>query len=323
MLAARYERCGSANEVLRVEEVERPQPAAGEVLVRLRLSGVNPTDWKARLHRAPAFPFQVPNQDGVGVIEAVGAGVERRRVGERVWLYFAAWQHQWGTAAQWTVVRSEQAVLLPAAASDELGASLGIPALTAHRCLFADGPIIGQTVLVAGGAGAVGHMAIELARWRGAEVVATVSNDAKAELARAAGAGTVVNYRREDAAEAIRSAAPAGIDRVVEVSPSTNLPLDLAVVGANATIASYATDGGPEAAIPVSALMTANTTLRFVLVYTIPADALHKAVTEVSRALAEEALTPLPIHRYPLDKAADAHDAVEQGAVGKVVIEIP
>jgi len=323
MLAAFYERCGPSHEVLAVEEIPRPEPGAGEVLVRLRLSGVNPTDWKARAKYEPEFAFQVPNQDGVGVVEAVGDGVDESRVGERVWVYFAAWRRQWGTAAQWTVVPADQAVPLPEGASDELGASLGIPALTAHRCLFADGPVSGLTVLVAGGAGAVGHAAIELARWGGARVIATVSTEKKAELARAAGAEAVVDYRREDAAEAIREAAPAGVDRVVEVSPAGNLDLDLEVCAPGATIGAYATDGGAEAPLPFMRLMRMNTTFRFVLVYTMPSPALRRAIAEVGEAVQEGALTALPVHRYALERIADAHDAVEQGAVGKVVVDIP
>jgi NADPH2:quinone reductase len=309
--------------VLLVDEIAQPEAGAGEVLVRLRLSGVNPTDWKARASRDPEFPFQVPNQDGVGVIEAVGPGVDEARVGERVWVYFAAWRRQWGTAAQWTVVPTEQAVPLPSEASDELGASLGIPALTAHRCLFADGPIAGRTVLVAGGAGAVGHAAIELAHWGGARVIATTSNQAKAELARTAGADEVVDYRRADAAHAIRAAAPDGVDRVVEVAPAVNLPVDLAVCAPGATIATYANDGGEEATLQVAPLMRRNTTLRFIIVYTMPLEALRQAVSEVGAALRDRALTALPIHRYSLQDIANAHDAVEQAVVGKVVVEIP
>jgi NADPH2:quinone reductase len=253
----------------------------------------------------------------------VGSGVDEARVGERVWVYFAAWRRQWGTAAQWTVLPTKQAVPLPPGASDDLGASLGIPALTAHRCLFADGPIAGRTVLVAGGAGAVGHAAIELARWGGARVIATVSNETKAELARTAGAHEVVDYRREGAAETIRAAAPAGVHRIVEVAPAVNLPLDLAVCASSATIATYATDGGDEATVPLAPLMRANTTLRFVLVYTMPPEPLHQAVIEVGAALRDGALTTLPVHRYSLQDIADAHDAVEQAVVGKVVVEIP
>ena len=175
-----------------------------------------------------------------------------------------------GTAAQWTVVPAEQAVPLPDGASDELGASLGIPALTAHRCLFADGPIADRTVLVAGGAGAVGHTAIELARWAGAHVVATVSSEEKAQLARAAGAHATVNYRDRDAAERVRAAAPDGVDRIVEVALARNLDLDIAVSAPHAVIASYANNGGDVAAVPIRRFMLPNMSLRFVLVYTMP-----------------------------------------------------
>jgi NADPH2:quinone reductase len=325
VLAARYDRTGPAADVLRVEEVELPRPGPGEVLVRISVAGVNPTDWKTRTGATGSvtFPFHVPGQDGAGVIEDVGPGVDASRVGERVWIYFAAWQRQWGTAAQYSVVPSDQAVPLPDGASDDLGASLGIPAMTAHRCLFADGSIAGRTVLVAGGAGAVGHAAIELARWAGARVVATVSSEEKAALAREAGADAVVFYRSGDAADQLRAAAPDGVDRVVELSLARNLELDLAGCAPHAVISSYANEGGPEATIPVRALMVGNLVLRFVLVYTIPADALRAAVADVSAALRDAALTPLPVHRFPLERTADAHDAVEGGALGKVVIDMP
>ncbi|HEU4657544.1 MAG TPA: NADPH:quinone reductase [Capillimicrobium sp.] len=325
MLAARYTETGPAD-VLRVEEVDRPEPGAGEVRVRLRVAGVNPTDWKSRSGRSGGVPeagFQIPGQDGAGTIDAVGPGVDASRVGERVWVWFAAWQRPWGTAAQWTVVPAERAVPLPDGASDELGASLGIPALTAHHCLTADGPVAGRTVLVAGGAGAVGHAAIELARWMGARVVATVSGEEKARLAEAAGADAVVNYREPDAADRIRAAAPGGVDRIVEVALAPNLELDLAVAAPNAVIATYADDGGAEVAVPVRRLMVPNIALRFVLVYTVPQDALDRAVAGVSEAVAAGALTPLPVHRYELERAAEAHEAVEAGAVGKVVIDLP
>jgi NADPH:quinone reductase len=303
---------------IRVEEVATPEPGPGEVRVKLAVSGVNPTDWKARGSEVP-FPFQVPDQDGAGVIDKVGEGVDEGRVGERVWVYFAAWQRQWGTAAEYTVLPAEQAVAL-GDAPFELGASLGIPALTAHRCLFADGAVSGATVLVAGGAGAVGHAAIELARWGGATVIATVSNDEKAQLSRAAGAHHVVNYREDDAQERIRALAPDGVDRVVEVAPTANLALDLAVGARH--IASYA--GTPDDVLeaPVRQLMGANVVLRFVLVYTMPRFALQRAVADVAEAVREGALTTLPLHRFPLDRAAEAHDAVRDGAVGKVLIDI-
>jgi NADPH2:quinone reductase len=326
MLAARYTETGAAADVLRVEEIDRPEPGPGEVRVRLRVSGVNPTDWKARnAPAAGALPggFQIPGQDGAGTIDAVGEGVDPGRVGERVWVWFAAWQRPWGTGAQWTVLPSEQAVALPDAASDDLGASLGIPALTAHRCLTADGPVDGRTVLVAGGAGAVGHAAIELARWMGARVVATVSSDEKARLAEQAGAHAVVNYREPDAVDRIRAAAPDGVDRVVEVALARNLELDLRVAAPNAAIATYADDGGNEVQVPVRRLMGPNIVLRFMLVYTMPAEALARAVAQVSEAVAADALTPLPVHRFPLERIADAHEAVAGGAIGKVVVDLP
>ena len=320
MLAAHYSEPGGSH-VLTVSEVPTPEPGPGELRVRLTVAGVNPTDWKSRAGAAVAFDFQVPGQDGAGVVDAVGEGVDEARVGERVWVYFAAWQRQWGTAAQYTVVPAAQAVPLPGGASDELGASLGIPALTAHRCLLADGPIDGRSVLVAGGAGAVGHAAIELARWAGARVVTTVSGEEKAALARAAGADAVVNYREPGAAERIREAAPDGVDRIVELALGPNLELDLAVAAPYAVISTYAADV-QTAEVPVRPLMTPNLVLRFVLVYTIPRPALKAAVEGVSNAVAAAALTPLPLHRFPLAETAAAHDAVEGGALGKVLIDV-
>jgi NADPH2:quinone reductase len=323
MLAAYYTETGGTD-VLTVGEIETPSPGPGEVRVRLSVAGVNPTDWKSRAGAtaALAFDFQVPGQDGAGIIDAVGEGVDAGRVGERVWVYFAAYQRQWGTAAQYTVVPSEQAVPLPAGASFELGASLGIPALTAYHCLNADGPVRGRSVLVAGGAGAVGHAAIELAHWAGARVIATVSGDEKAALARDAGADAVVNYRSGDAAEQIRAAAPEGIDRIVELALGPNLELDLAVAARHAVISTYAADQAT-AEIPIRPLMAPNLVLRFVMVYAIPRAALRAAVDGVSQAIAVGALTPLPIHRFALEDTAAAHDAVESGVVGKVVIDLP
>jgi len=311
MRAAFYDDSG----VIRVGEVETPEPGPGEVRVRIAVSGVNPTDWKTR-GDAPSFPFQVPNQDGAGVIDAVGPDVDAGRVGERVWVFLAARGSQWGTAAEYTVLPAAQAVAFDAA--DELGASLGVPALTAHRCLHADGPF--GSVLVAGGAGAVGHAAIELARFAGARVIATVSSEEKADLARAAGAHAVVNYREEDAVERIRELGP--VDRVVEVALHQNLELDLAACAPHAAIVTYAATADDVAQVPVRSLMAANLVLRFVLLYTVPADALAAAVHDVSEAVAAGALTTLPVHRFPLERAADAHDAVEAGAVGKVLIDI-
>ena len=219
------------------------------------------------------------------------------------------------------MIPAEQAVPLPDGAPFDLGACLGIPALTAHRCLFADGPVDGRTVLVAGGAGAVGHAAIELAVFSGATVIATVSSPEKAELARAAGAHHVVDYRAEDATAALQGAAPGGVDRVVEVAIGANLDLDLAVCAPGAAVVTYASDG-PRAAHRPRPLMVKNLVLRFVMVYAMGEAAIRDAVAGVGAALEAGALTPLPLHRFALADTAAAHDAVEAGAVGKVVIDV-
>jgi len=265
--------------------------------------------------------FQIPHHYGAGVVDAVGDGVDPARVGERVWVLLAAFRQPWGTAAEYTVLPAERAVRLPDGASFELGANLGVPAVTAHRCLFADGPLDGRTVLVAGGAGAVGHFAIQLARRAGATVITTVSSPEKATLAADAGAHHVVNYRSEDAAARIREAAPGGVDRVVEVALAANLRLDLDVAAPNASIVTYAAEPTPPS-LPTRELMTRNLLLRFVLLYTVPAEAHTAAAEGITDALEAGALTPLPTTSYPLDEVAAAQDAVERGAVGKVVVAV-
>ena len=323
MKAALYRATGAAAEVIRLEEVERPEPGPGEVRVRLRLSGVNPTDWKARAGATPRpiEGFQIPHHDGAGEIDAVGEGVLAERVGERVWVWLAAAGQRWGTAAQWTVVPAARATPLPPGASYELGACLGVPALTAHRCLFADGPVSGRDVLVAGGAGAVGHFAIELARWGGARVAATVSGEAKAELARQAGAELVVNYR-EPGAQAELQRFSSRVARIVEVNLAANLQLDLHLAGPETVVVVYAADLD-DPVLPVRACMSANLVMRFVLLYGVPRPALEAAAAAVHRALAENALTELPMVRFPLERCAEAQEAVQSGATGKVVLEIP
>jgi NADPH:quinone reductase len=320
MIAALYRETGPAAEVLQVEDVERPQPGPGEVLVRVRASGINPTDYKSRagLTPRPVDGFQVPNMDGAGIIEGVGPGVNPGRVGERVWLYLAAAGRRWGTAAEWTVVPDRQAVPLPDGASFDLGASLGVPAMTAHYCLFSDGPVAGQTVLVAGGAGAVGHFAIELAKRAGARVIATVSSSEKAALAEKAGADLVVNYRTADAVQEIRAFAPA-VDRVIEVALGANLTLDLAVARAGTTIVPYASEAA-DPVLPVRACMNANVILRFILLYRLPATALDQAAADITAALAVSDLTSLPVHKFTLANIAAANEAAEAGAVGKVIV---
>ncbi len=319
MRAALYERIGPSAEVLRVEEIDRPDPGPGEVRIKIEYSGVNPTDWKSRsgLTSRPVDGFQIPHHDGAGVIDAVGEGVDASRIGQRVWTWMAAGGRKWGTAAQWSVVLDRQAVALPDGISSELGASLGVPAMTAHRCLFADGPVAGKTVLVAGGAGAVGHFAIELAKHAGARVVTTVSGPEKAELAAKAGADLIVNYRTEDAAEMIKAFGP--VDRIVELALDANLALDLAVIAPNSEIITYASTA-TDPVVSVRACMNANVLLRFVLVYGVPPAALDRAAADITTALRDGALTELPVHRYELADIVAAQDAVQAGAVGKVLV---
>ena len=323
MLAAQYETSGPRLGALELVELPRPDPAPGEVLVRVRVSGVNPTDVGARAGRAfdVSSARVTPNHDGAGEIVAVGEGVSPARVGERVWLYLAQWRRAQGTAAQWIALPSEQAVALPGETSFDLGAGLGIPALTAHRCVFAEGGVDGATVLVAGGAGAVGHAAIELARWGGARVATTVSSEQKAQLARDAGAELVVDYRTEDAVAAIRSWAPDGVERIVEVAVGANAELDAEVMAPDHSITSY---GAPDKPIVVPRpLMVKNGAVRFVLVYTMPEAAKRQAVEDITAALRVGALTALPGVRFPLERIEEAHDAVRDHAVGKVLIDIP
>jgi NADPH2:quinone reductase len=338
MRAVVYRTTG-APDVLQIEERAVPTPGPGEVRVRILVSGVNPTDWKARQSTAPGqsppFPAMVPNQDGAGVIDAVGPG-SQLSVGARVWVWEAAWRRADGTAQEMVVLPERQAVPLPDEVSFDVGASLGIPALTAHRTLTVSegapsrlypGALNGRTVLVAGGAGAVGHAAIQLARWAGATVITTVSSQAKAELARLAGAQHVVNYRTSDPHGQIRAAAPGGVDTVVEVAPGANAGLNVAVLAPGGTVAVYANNGGDEVVLPVRAHMSANLRYQFVLVYTVPEQAKSHAVADVCAAVLDGALpvgaqAGLPLTRFTLDRTAAAHQAVEATIVGKVLIDV-
>ena len=327
--------------VLHLVDRDVTEPGPGEVRVRVAVSGVNPTDWKSRLGSgdggAPPFPEVTPNQDGAGVVDAVGEGVVDVAVGDRVWVYLAGHQRPTGTAQQYTNLPAARVVRLPAGTSFDIGASLGVPAITAHRALTVseDGPkrlhpgaLAGKVVLVAGGAGAVGHAAIQLARWAGATVIATISGPAKAALATAAGAHHVINYRNEDSAAAITKLTPDGVDLVVEVAIATNSRLNIDVVKPRASIAIYANDGGGELALNVRQNMIKNLRYQFVLLYTVGEAALMAAVEDITLALADGALpvgenAGLPLHRFPLAKTADAHQAVQDGALGKVLIDVP
>lgn len=316
-------------------------PGSGEVRVRIVISGVNPTDWKSRRGSASGeplpFPEVVPNQDGSGVVDAVGVGVRNIRVGDRVWLALAAYQRaSGGTAQEFTVLPAARVFPLPDAASFDLGASLGVPAITAYRALTVaeDGPrrlhpgaLAGKVVLVAGGAGAVGHAAIQLARWAGAAVITTVSGPAKAALANAAGAHHVVNYKESDAATAIRRIAPEGVDLVVEVAPAQNAELNLAVIRNRGSIAVYANNGGDKMTLDVRRHFSLNVRYQFLLLYTVGDDVLRAAAEDINAAIVDGALpvgeaAGLPLHRFDLAHTADAHAAVEGDVVGKVLIDV-
>ncbi|MCG8915243.1 NADPH:quinone reductase [Actinokineospora sp. PR83] len=325
-------------EVLELVDRDLPEPGPGEVRVRVAVSGVNPTDWKTRAGATnpKLFPEVTPHLDGAGVVDAVGAGVDGGRVGQRVWLFMATAGRPTGTAAEFTVVPADAAVPLPDGAGFDLGASLGVPALTAHRALTVaeDGPtrlhpgaLDGRVVLAAGGAGAVGHAVIQLARWAGATVISTVSGPEKARLATAAGAHHVVNYREGDPAARIRSLAPDGVDLVAEVALGANLDLDLAVLRTRGTISTYANDGDKPVGLDVRQNMMLNTRYQFLVLYTVGQQALTAGAEDVAAAVGDGALPVgeehgLPLVRFPLDRTADAHRAVEAGAVGKVVVDI-
>ena len=329
-------------EVLHLTDEPLPEPGPGELRVRVVRSGVNPTDWKSRVGRGPGKrvdPAQIPGQDGAGVVEAVGEGVPASWLGLDVWVWESAFRRRWGTTSEQTLVRSSHLAPLPSrrpgGADHDLGAALGIPFLTAHRCLtvseegplrLGPGTLAGRTVLVTGGAGAVGNAAIQLARWSDATVVTTVSGPAKGRLAAAAGADHVVDYRQDDVAAEVRRIAPHGVNVVVEVNPQANAGVVGRLLAPHAAVATYADDGGgAEVPVPVRGSMVPNARWQFVLVYTEPAAAKARAVDDLGAAMLDGAIGVgeahgLPLHHFPLDQAAQAHAAVEQGAVGKVLI---
>jgi NADPH2:quinone reductase len=323
-------------DVLHLVERPIPEPGPGEVRVRIACSGVNPTDVKTRATAQPAPAGQVPHQDGAGTVDAVGQGVDPVLVGERVWIWEAAYQRPWGTAAEYTVVPARQVVLLGAEPPLDLGAALGVPFLTAHRCLTVGealpdtlnvGSLTDRTVLVQGGAGAVGNAAIQLARWAEATVIATVSSPQKAQLAAAAGASHVVNYRQQDVVAEVHKIAPHGVDVIVEVAAAQNAALDAQVIGLHGVVAVYAGTEGDQMTLPVRSQMTRNARWQFVFLYNEPARAKEIAVEDVNAAVLDGAVrvgeaAGLPLHVYPLEQAAEAHRAVEHGAVGKVLVDV-
>ena len=335
MKAIVYSATGPSS-VLSLAEREAAVPGPGDVRVRVVTSGVNPTDWKARAGSNLAFSEVVPNQDGAGVVDAVGEGVTDLRPGDRVWLYLAAHGRPTGTAQEFTVVPADRAVLLPDGVGFDVAASLGVPAMTAHRALTVheDGPsrlspgaLEGRVVLVQGGAGAVGHAAIQFAAWAGATVIATVSSDAKAELARAAGAHHIVRYPDDAEAARIRELAPDGVHHIVEVAPAQNAALDVEVIANHGSIAYYANNNGEEFTAPIVASFIKNIRWQGVLIYTVGQRAIQAAVEDITAALRDGVFpvgesAGLPLTWFPLEETAAAHDAVENGVTGKVLIRV-
>lgn len=327
MRAAWYERQGPADQVLTVGEMETPQAGPGEVRVRVAASGVNPSDVKRRgawRGQKVDFPRVVPHSDGAGMIDQVGPGVDPSRVGQRVWLYNGQWKRPFGTCAEHIALPERYAVPLPASTDFATGACLGIPGLTAHRCVFADGPVDGKTVLVTGGAGSVGYYAIQLAKWGGARVIATVSFDEKAEVARRGGADAVVNYRADDAAAQVMEATGGqGVDRIVDVDFGVNLPVSTAILRPHGVIATYSSMTEPEPVLPFYAYMSRNALFRLVFVYEVPLADLARGCADINAALEAGALGTFVAATFPLEQIAAAHQAVESGKmVGNVVVEI-
>lgn len=327
MRAAWFETFGEASEVLQTGELETPSPGAGEVLVRLHTSGINPSDVKKR---AGSFPdllgdgFVIPNSDGAGVIEAVGDGVDAARTGERVWVYQAQYGRRFGTAAAYVAIDSTRAPTLPDKTDFDVGACLGIPVMTAHRCVFADGDVRGLTVLVTGGAGRVGYYAVQWASRSGANVIATASNPDDAAACKSAGAGQVVNHRDDNLAETILDASGGKlIDRVIDVDFSANLLTSVEVLRIGGTIATYASAQEPEPKLPFFRMMYKDLTVRFVIVYAMPESVKAQAVDDIAAALTDGWMQHRIAHTIPLDDIVKGNEIIEQGAVrGAVILTI-
>lgn len=329
MRAAWYHRVGPASDVLTIGELPDPEPGPGDLLVRVRASGVNPSDTK---HRAGwrgttmTFPRVVPHGDGAGEIVATGADVPSARVGERVWVYNAVGLYDssgaYGTAAELCVVPANQAIPLPDGISFEAGACFGIPATTAHRAVYADGPVKGLTVLVQGGAGAVGHCAVQMATFGGARVIATVSSPEKAAHAKSAGADIVFDRRQADVAGRVLAATGGrGVDRIIEVDLGANLSIDAEVLAVNGIIASYSSTAVPEPVFPYYPLAFKGATVRLVQAFNLPAEARAHAIRDITAWARTGELAIAIAASLPLGDIARAHELVERGlVVGNVVV---
>ena len=322
MKAAWYERNGKAREVLTIGEMPDPKPAKGEVRVKIACSGLNPSDVKRRegtRGQNIEFPRVIPNSDGAGVVDALGSQTNKDLLGKRVWVWNAQWGRAFGTCAEYCCLPEAQVAPLPDGVDFAAGACLGIPAMTAHQALFSDGDLKNKSVLVTGGAGAVGYYAIQMAKWGGARVATTVSSDEKAKLAKQAGADLVINYKSEDVAKKVLEFSPGGVDRVLEVDFGGNLETNIKAVKLNGTIASYASMGNPEPKIPFYTLMRRGIAIDLVFVYMMKPE-------ERARALADIGAMKLKHNigaRFKLDDLAAAHELQESNrVVGNIVIDL-
>jgi NADPH2:quinone reductase len=326
MRAVWYERCGPAAEVLSYGEQPTPSAGPGEVRVRLEASGVNPADAGRRAgnYRGLEFPLVIPNSDGAGIIDQVGEGVTRLKLGQRVWLFNGQRNGRaLGTAAEYIALAEQLVTPLPDQVSFAEGATFGIPAMTAWCSLFADGPLASKTVLVTGGAGAVGNYAVQLAKWGGARVITTVSSAAKAEQARLAGADLVVNYKSEDVvAKALAFTDRRGVDHVVEVDFGGNIATTPKLMAVNSTIAVYATVGNRTPVVPVRELMERCVNLRGLVLFALPWKLLSAAQADITKWAAAGKRLHNIAGRYPLSETAEAHLAVEKGGkLGTVIVD--
>jgi len=328
MQAAWFEQFGAATDVLQVGDKPTPVAGPGEVLVRMRTSGVNPSDVKKRAGSAPGLlddGYVIPNSDGAGVIEAVGEGVEAKRIGERVWVYQAQFGRRFGTAAQYVAIDAIRAVPLPIEAGFDVGACAGIPIMTAHRCVHADGPIAGRTVLVTGGAGRVGFYAIQWAKMAGAKVIATASNERDERVCRDAGARHVLNHREPGwgtGVKALNDGKP--VDRVIDVEFGANLPEVLDCIRTGGVIATYSSTQVKEPQLPFLRMMYLDLTLHLVIVYAMPEAAKKHAIADITQAFRHGMLLHRIADRIPLAEIARANEKVELGgSPGCVVVTLP
>ena len=325
MRAAYYERNGAARDVLSVSDVDTPQPGPGEVRVRLRTSGVNPSDVKAREGRTRkiGFPRVIPHSDGAGDIDMVGEGVPAARKGERVWIWNAQWKRAFGTSAEYVVLPSAMAAPLPLSASYEAGACLGIPAMTAYHAVAVSGVTAGSKVLITGGAGSVGHYATQFAKARGATVLTTVSSDAKADLARQAGAEHTIDYKRENVGERIMALTfKTGVDAVIEMDLAANAKFYPGWLRPRGHAVVYGT-GSAEAAIPAQPLLVNAIKIEFIYVYELSAPERTATIAAINRMIENKTLINNVALTLPLDDIAAAHEAVEQGkTMGNVVVTL-